>query len=115
MRTIVAGCRYGVDYADVVDAIEKCGWTPSVIISGGASGADAHGEHYAVSHGIPFEVYLANWKKYGLAAGPIRNTEMANVADALIAIWDNVSGGTANMISSAKKHGLKIHVKCITR
>jgi hypothetical protein len=52
MRTIVAGCRYGVDYADVVDAIEQCGWTPSVIISGGASGADAHGEHYAVSHGI---------------------------------------------------------------
>jgi hypothetical protein len=115
MRTIVAGCRYGVSYSDVVSAIENCGWTPTVIISGGASGADAHGEHYAVSHGIPFEVYPANWKKYGLAAGPIRNAEMANVAEALIAIWDNVSRGTSNMISSAKKRGLKIHVKHITR
>jgi hypothetical protein len=115
MRTIVAGCRYGVDYADVVDAIEQCGWTLSVIISGGASGADAHGEHYAVSHGIQFEVYRADWKKHGLGAGPIRNAQMANVAEALIAIWDGNSVGTLNMITVAKKLGLKTHVKFITR
>ncbi len=115
MRTIVAGCRYGVHYADVVDAIEQCGWVPSVIISGGASGADAHGEHYAVSHGISFEVYRADWKKYGLRAAPIRNAEMANVAEALVAIWDNESAGTANMITVAQKRGLKTHVKHITR
>lgn len=115
MRTVIAGCRWGVEYADIVEAVSVCGWVPSVIISGGASGTDAHGEHYAVSHGIPFEVYRADWKKHGLRAGPIRNAEMGKVADALIAIWDGDSAGTANMITVARKLGLKIHVKYITR
>jgi hypothetical protein len=50
-----------------------------------------------------------------LGAGPIRNAQMANVAEALIAIWDGNSVGTLNMITVAKKLGLKTHVKFITR
>jgi hypothetical protein len=115
MRTIVAGSRWGIEYTDVVNAIQNCGWAPSLIISGGASGVDSHGEHYAVSHGIPFEVYRADWKKYGLAAGPIRNTEMGKNADSLIAIWDGESSGTKNMVTVARKMGLKIYEKVVTR
>jgi hypothetical protein len=115
MRTIVAGCRWGVEYADVVEAVENCGWTPSLIISGGAAGVDAHGEHYAISRGIPFEVYPADWKKHGLSAGPIRNSEMTKHADSLVAIWDGESPGTKNMVTVARKMGLKIYEKRVTR
>jgi hypothetical protein len=32
-------------------------------------------------------------------------------ADALIAMWDGVSTGTANMIKQATERGLKVHVE----
>lgn len=35
---------------------------------------------------------------------------MADYADALIAIWDGESRGTANMIEEAEKRGLKVFV-----
>ena len=53
---------------------------------------------------------LANWDTFGKAAGYIRNEEMAQIGDALIAVWDGKSKGTRNMISIAKRHGIKVHV-----
>jgi hypothetical protein len=35
---------------------------------------------------------------------------MAQYADALIAIWDGKSAGTANMIEQAKNRRLQIHI-----
>ena len=49
-------------------------------------------------------------KLHGRKAGPIRNNEMADKADALIAIWDGQSRGTKHMIDAATKHGLRVHV-----
>ena len=40
----------------------------------------------------------------------IRNQVMADHADALIAVWDGASKGTADMIDRAKKRGLKVFV-----
>jgi len=42
------------------------------------------------------------------AAGPKRNEQMANDADALIAFWDGKSKGTKNMIDAANKLGLYV-------
>ena len=39
-----------------------------------------------------------------------RNREMAQYADALIAIWDGDSRGTGSMIKLAQQHGLKVYV-----
>ena len=39
------------------------------------------------------------------AAGPIRNRQMAEYADYLIAFWDGESRGTRNMIETMKKLG----------
>jgi len=47
----------------------------------------------------------------GKAAGFIRNAEMAEYADALIAFWDGRSKGTKHMIDLAKKHGLKVKIQ----
>ena len=81
-----------------------------VIVSGHASGADTLGERYAQERGYETEVYPADWKTNGRAAGPIRNAQMATVADALIAFWDGKSRGTKNMIDTATKRGLQVAV-----
>ena len=43
-------------------------------------------------------------------AGKIRNQAMADAADALVALWDGNSGGTADMIRRARAAGLKVFV-----
>ncbi|WP_276914036.1 DNA cytosine methyltransferase [Aneurinibacillus aneurinilyticus] len=54
--------------------------------------------------------YVADWDKYGNSAGYIRNREMAQSADALMAFWDGKSPGTKHMIDLAKEYGLSVIV-----
>ena len=55
-------------------------------------------------------LYPADWERHGRAAGPIRNEEMAEVSDALIAFWDGKSRGTKSMIEIAMRKGLQVAV-----
>lgn len=57
------------------------------------------------------KIFPADWDKYGRRAGPIRNREMAEYADALLAYWDGKSRGTKNMIEEARARGLKVSIK----
>lgn len=65
-------------------------------------------------HNIPLELYPADWNGYGKSAGYRRNVQMAQVADALIAIT-NGSPGTKHMIDIANEKGLKVFVKDIRK
>lgn len=80
------------------------------IVSGGASGADAMGCAWAHANKVPVRVFRAEWDVHGRAAGPIRNREMAQYADELIAVWDGKSPGTKNMINEARAAGLVTHI-----
>lgn len=110
MRTIIAGSRTITDIKKVYRAVSDSGFDITQIISGCASGVDKLGEEYATFMQIPIARYPANWNLYGKSAGFIRNKEMAENADALIAIWDGESKGTKHMIDIANKRGLKIYV-----
>lgn len=81
-----------------------------VIVSGHAKGTDLLGEQYARERGYGIETYPADWRKHGRVAGPIRNFQMAGIADALIAFWDGKSRGTKNMIDLANRKGLEVAV-----
>lgn len=84
------------------------------IISGTANGADQLGERYAKEKGYKLEYYPADWERYGNAAGPLRNTQMAKAADDVIVFWDGKSAGTKNMMEAAEKENVPctvIHVK----
>lgn len=81
-----------------------------IIISGGARGADTLGEKYAQDEGFSLEVFPANWNKFGKSAGFIRNEQMAEVADALIAFWDGKSHGTKHMIEIMENKKLLVRV-----
>ena len=111
-RVIIAGGRESQDYALLKEKCEyylqnKLQTDTVVIVSGHASGADSLGERFAQEHGLQIELHPADWAKHGRAAGPIRNKEMAESADALIAFWDGQSRGTKNMIDQARQYELK--------
>ena len=111
MKLIVAGSRTITDYEWVCEAIMLSRFSPiNEIVSGGAAGVDLLGEKFARLHGIPVRQFKPDWEGLGKKAGMVRNTEMAKYADALVAIWDGQSTGTANMIIQAVTRRLKVHV-----
>lgn len=106
-RVIIAGSRDFDDYGMLCESCDrflaqKHQTHDIVIVSGTARGADQLGERYAHERGYAVEKYPADWNRDGKAAGPIRNAQMAMVADALIAFWDGNSRGTQNMIDLAR-------------
>jgi predicted Rossmann fold nucleotide-binding protein DprA/Smf involved in DNA uptake len=110
MRTIVAGSRGITDISVVREAVDASGFRVTEVVSGGARGVDRLGERLAGEMGVPCRVFPADWETHGRSAGVIRNRLMAGYADALVAVWDGSSRGTANMISQARRHGLEVYV-----
>lgn len=105
MKLIIAGSRNFTDYGFLCKQVD---WyiqdkDITAIISGGANGADSLGEKYSKEKNIPFELFAAEWDKYGKSAGYIRNQDMAENGDYLIVFWDGISKGTKNMIDIAQK------------
>ena len=113
MRTVIAGGRNVFDPKILEEAIANCGWTITTVLCGGATGADYLGKKWAEANNIPVEEFVADWATYSRAAGMHRNAQMAESADALIALWDSESKGTANMLTNARRCNLKIHVHLI--
>lgn len=115
MRIIVAGSRTFNDYKlleETLDNIIKEERIDNpIFISGTANGADKLGEIYAHNKGYKVLQFRPDWDKYGKSAGYIRNTEMAEAGDILVAFWDGKSKGTEHMINIMKnknKHGFII-------
>lgn len=110
-RVIIAGGR---DFSDYELLKEKCDdflkdkflTHQVIVVSGMARGADSLGVRYAEERELMVDAYPADWKKHGRSAGYIRNAEMAECADALIAFWDGRSRGTRHMIIQARQKGL---------
>ena len=117
-RIVIAGSRDYNNYDEAKEFIDSClidinKENEIIIVSGGASGADAIGERYATEKGFKIEKYAAEWKKYGRAAGPKRNKEMAEISDYVICFWDGKSKGTKSMIDYAKKCEKRVRIKNI--
>lgn len=109
-KTIIAGSRGITNYALVTLAVDMAAFAITEVVSGSARGVDALGERFAKENELPLKMFPANWGKHGRGAGFIRNKEMADYADAIIAIWDGKSKGTLNMIRQAKKVDLLVFV-----
>ena len=110
MKTIIAGSRGCTDYSILETAIELCPFEVTSVVSGKAPGADTLGEQYAINHNLKLHEYPAMWKMHGKSAGFVRNKQMAENAEALIALWDGISKGTANMIKHARKFKLQVFI-----
>ena len=118
LKIVIAGCRNYNNYYEAKDYIDFCireikKNNTIVILSGGCKGADMLGERYAIENGYEISKFVANWDKYGKAAGPIRNEQMAIDADYIIFFWDFKSKGTKSMIEYAKKYSKPYKIKRI--
>lgn len=119
LRLLVCGGR---DFNDVallwrtLDGLHK--ETPVQLLVEGASddvtgpyvGADYWAHQWALARQVPCLRCKAEWKKYGRAAGPIRNGEMLKryLPNWLVAFPGGK--GTSNMIGQAQDAGLHVQV-----
>ncbi len=110
MRILVCGGREYKNVGAVQHALgtvhKKYGIT--LIIEGGMTGADTLAREWAIANDVPFKTVEANWRRYGKAGGPIRNSIMLREwkPDAVVAFPGN--NGTDNMITQAERAGVPV-------
>lgn len=81
---------------------------PSLVVHGGAPGADSLAQEWSERRGVPAAVYPADWEKHGKAAGPIRNERMVseNASGAVIAFPGGK--GTASTVGFAHQYRVPV-------
>ena len=84
---------------------------PMVVVSGGAKGADALAELYAKQNGLEIQLFKPDWKMFGRGAGVIRNRQIVESCDYVIAFWDGKSRGTKSSIDYARKLNKAVHIE----
>jgi predicted Rossmann fold nucleotide-binding protein DprA/Smf involved in DNA uptake len=114
MKYAIVGSRTLHDYETVAFELDSFfeGKVVDCINSGGADGIDSLAIDFARSHGIPFQVFEAQWDTYGPSAGPIRNKLIVEASDEIIAFIDSrtESKGTRNTIKQAQESGKVVHI-----
>jgi hypothetical protein len=104
VRVAIVGSRDYPNLDEVRDYVDSLP-IDTVIITGGARGVDKAAELAARARGMEVVIHGAEWNKHGKSAGMIRNTEIVNDCDKLVAFWDEQTPGTKNSISKAAKAG----------
>ena len=84
----------------------------TVIVHGAARGADTIAGEIAAEMGLEVRAHPAEWRKYGRAAGPIRNQAMLDIEhpDLVIAYPEDEARGTWDMVRRARKAGVPTEV-----
>ncbi len=77
------------------------------IVSGGASGIDSYAKKYALDNNIKYTEFLPDYKQYGRKAPLIRNIEIIDYSDMVLAFWDGKSKGTRFVIEHCKRNKKK--------
>jgi hypothetical protein len=101
MKLAIVGSRSFDDYKLMEKELLPLIGSIDTIISGGAKGADSLAERFADNYFIPTIIFKPDWNKFGKRAGFIRNKDIINNADKVIAFWDRKSRGTSNSIDLA--------------
>lgn len=124
MKVIICGDREFEDYEVLCQVIEESGFKITEVVSGGARGVDKLGETWAKNNKKKLKKFPAKWNdldapgavvktgeygEYNAKAGFDRNAQMADYAQACIALFAG-GNGTRDMIEQAEKRELKMHV-----
>jgi len=117
---LVCGGREYTDrrvvYTILDEVCQRTGWArkgnPLTIIQGGAPGADYLAKEWAEADPTLCQCieYQADWRRYGKAAGPIRNKKMLNDTQPDLVVAFPGGAGTRNMIEQAKAKRVPIIV-----
>jgi hypothetical protein len=98
---------------DQLDVLVNHFGAPSVVITGGAPGADTLADEWRVRRGYPGQVFKADWDALGRRAGIVRNTQMLTVLRVIKSAPKRViafkgTEGTLNMIQQAHAAGIAV-------
>jgi len=108
MRVLVCGDREWTDLAAILRELKH--HRATVVIHGGARGADTLAGEAARQMKIPVEMFPAQWNLYGKSAGPIRNKQMLveGEPDLVLAFHSDLmsSRGTRDMVRRADRAGV---------
>lgn len=109
MRVLVCGGR---DYKNkdlVFETLARIhDKTPiTLLIEGGANGADFWGGYWADQNCIPHLRVPADWNRYGRGAGPRRNLRMLDYKPELVVAFPG-NNGTENMVMIAVRNGILV-------
>ena len=110
MRLAIIGSRN----CPPVDIASYLPFVPDTIVSGGAKGADTYAKEYALKNDIPIIEFLPDYRKYGRKAPLMRNLQIVDNCDFLLAFWDGTSRGTKFTIDYAEKRGVPLKIVSIT-
>lgn len=111
MRVLVCGGRNFNDALTLgswLGGIHKNDGPITLLIEGGARGADYMARKFAEWQKIPVKTFEADWDRYGNAAGPIRNKQMLDEGKPDLVLAFEGGRGTANMVEQAKAVGVRV-------
>ena len=111
MKVLVCGSRKYKAWSVVLDVMDRILAGESVVhvIEGGAKGADFLARRWAVTRKQPYTEIKADWKQYGLVAGPIRNRKMLDLKPDLVIAFHEDPGlgvGTKDCAEVPNKSGI---------
>lgn len=110
MKVLVCGSRDWFDWGPIERELAKLP-PGTIIVHGGARGADTIAGEVARRLGFEVRRYPADWDRFGKGAGPIRNAQMlreehrpSEPIDMVLAFSKNfaASRGTADMVRKAE-------------
>ena len=104
-KLAIVGYRQFTNYEEFTQIVNEymIEYEVETIISGGAEGVDAMAKRYANEFDYNYIEFPANWAKYRIKAGPIRNTQIVQNCDRVLALTSVNSRGTFDTIKKAKK------------
>ena len=110
MRVLCCGGREFLDREMLAATLDRIHQERrfSLLIAGGARGADMMAEEWARTVGLPCTVYQADWAGLGRKAGPIRNQQMLDEGQPELVVAFPGGRGTADMVRRARGAGVEV-------
>lgn len=122
MRVLVCGGRENWDHEGVARELdarhakynEACDLVLDqmlprfTIITGGAPGIDSVALQWAMRNKVRFELFQADWKTHGRAAGPMRNKSMLVEGKPNLVLAFKGGRGTADLVRQARTRGIEV-------
>lgn len=112
MRLLVCGGRDYPDFNKVWSVLTEMHQAKPItlLIHGGATGADAWAAAWAATYGVRAKEFLADWKRYGNGAGPKRNGDMIRYGDPDLVLAFPGRNGTADMVRQARASFIAVKI-----
>ncbi len=121
MKLLITGSRKLTNYETVKQAIQELetreGQKITMLLHGGAKGADTLAQNWAAENGIKTQVLKPDYEKHHPKQAPlIRNIELVKLAEVTLALYtgNERTGGTGFTATQTEKAGKPLYEKFST-